>query len=107
MPEEQSNYTWYLDPCGDERTNEAIVRMLKLVPGLDVEHYECIEQLCEDGVHRSLWRCPSHDFASQIVKYVQRHNYAYAIFRKQGRYGKIRPWPFTPDFHETSHATVK
>jgi len=43
---ESSDYTWYIDTCGDSRTNECITQMLVGA----TEEAECWEQTCEDNV---------------------------------------------------------
>ena len=78
---EPSDYTWYIDTCGDSRTNECITQMLVGA----TEEAECWEQNCEDGVRRSLWRCPNYEFLARVERHVKLYKYRYAIYKKEGK----------------------
>ena len=88
---ESSDYTWYIDTCGDSRTNDCIAQMLTGTS----DECECWEQLCEDGKRRALWRCPDHEFLSRFEHHMKRYKYRYAIYKKKGKYGEIRLWQFS------------
>lgn len=80
-------YTWFTDPKGDPRTT----RLIGLVLGSEDE---CLDQLCEDGKHRNLWRWHSHEEMRGFMRTADANRWPYDIYVRAGDYGPICQWKF-------------
>jgi hypothetical protein len=82
-----TRYTWFIDTKGDPKTNVLIASELD-------EWYECRDKLCQDGVRRNLWRCPSREFLQSFQRIANANRFKYDIYVREGDYGPIRLWIF-------------
>jgi hypothetical protein len=85
-----NDYTWFIDPVGDERTNNIIASVL----AERAEECACVSRRCGDDQERSLWECPNHEFLRNFEETAKRCRFHYAIYVRQGRHGAIRLWRF-------------
>ena len=78
------HYTWYMEPF-DPQTNRVIAA---LVPPEDAIHAVAIGKTV-----RSVWRC-CHADVKKCLAATPTLGLKFAIFKKEGIHGPIRPWKF-------------
>ena len=79
--------TWFIEPK-DAATNSILSECL---PGENAK----TDVLCEDGQKRNLWEC-QHSLVAMLCRSALAPYFhaRFGIFRKEGKFGKVRPWKF-------------
>lgn len=76
--------TWLVEAVG--HTNEAIALALPTAQ----THKDV---LCKDGKKRDFWEC-DYRFITKLLKSQSAEHLEFKVFYREGRYARVKPWPF-------------